>query len=773
MKTKFSIGVFLPVLGLLAYDVLAQDSLVLEEITVTAQKREQSLKDVPISVSAIGGDYIQDASIDSLADLSGSVPNLSISEGQIDTTIAIRGIQTGANKGFEQSVAMYMDGVYFGRSQLFRLPLVDLERIEVLRGPQPTLFGKNAIAGAVSVTTARPTDEFEGSVSVSHEFEHDELQGVAVLSGPLTDNVSGRLVVSYRDLEGYVTNTTFNRKEPNTEQSYVRGLLNWDNDDNARVLFKAEYSDFNTHGRPLENHTPLGAFEALYPIIWGETIDVAEDYRNEGRSYHSTNEVTNLLVNAEFDIGDLTLTSVTGYVDYDTVEDIDVDYTALILLDGTNQTESYSQFSQEFRLTSPAGEKVDYIVGAYFQSNELDVTDQAFIGSAILSLPAPFSLLNDSWYDRFYNQEGTLWSIFAHADINFTDRVTLTVGARYNDEDKDGSRSVELMGGPANVAIGLPSPVPVFDNLLEVLWSTFNVVNHSAVGNRGEDALNPLVNLQVQFTDTFMGYVSYAEGTKAGGFDIRGNSLPTETRVARAGSFEFEDESATAIELGAKMRWDRFDLNVALYSTNYEDLQTSIFDGGLSFIVLNASEVTTQGIEADWRALLIENLQMYGAIGYLDFEYDSFVNGACAFGEAPTDPVLNQCDRTGDRGPFAPEWTGNLGFDWESDISSNLVLDANLHVDFTSSTELMASLDDFAEQSGYEKVRLQVGIGDLDGKWRVSLIGNNLTDERVRIASGNVPLQGTILGLLGTSGNAYDSYYARPRNVTLKFDYNF
>jgi outer membrane receptor protein involved in Fe transport len=770
MNSKFLIVALVSALALFAADIQAQEGLVLEEITVTAQKREQSLKDVPISVSAISGDYIANGSIDSLNDLAGSIPNISITESQIDTRITVRGIRTGSNKGFEQSVAMYMDGIYFGRSQLYRLPLVDLERVEVLRGPQPTLFGKNAIAGAVSVNTARPTDEFEGSISVSHEFEHEESQIVGIISGPMTENLSGRLVASYRDMDGYFTNTTLNRKEPNREQTYLRGLLNWDNDDNVRLLFKAEWSDFDTEGRQLENNTPIGDFEAIYPLIFGIPVDTVEDYGNEGVSANSLNEVTNVSLNVDFDIGDLTLTSVTGYIDYDTTEFIDVDYTAVELLDGTNQAESYSQFSQEFRFTSPAGEKIDYIFGAYFQSNDLTATDVVPFGPALLG--TPFAPLVDSWTDRLYKQDGTLWSVFAQADFNLTDRLTITAGGRYNDEEKSGSRELQIVAGPTNTGVGIPSPVPVFPNLLELLYSTFNIVPHLGEGDRDETSFNPLVNVQYQFSDGIMGYVSYTEGTKAGGFDIRGNSLPGDPRVATPGTFEFEDESATSIELGAKMRWDRFDLNFAYFDTNYEDRQTSIFDGVLGFLVLNASEATVSGFEADWRALISQDLQFYGAIGYLDFEYDNFEEGKCAFG-VPPDNGMGGCSLTGKRAEATPEWTGSFGFDYEKEVSSSLVFDANLNGEFSSDYHLMAELDEKQVQDSFQKWGLQLGLGDVEGKWRVSVIGDNLTDERIRLTSGNLPLAATFLGVAGFSGNAYDSFYDRPRNVTLKVDYRF
>lgn len=205
IKTKIVIKAVIMAASIFSMSALLSQTL--EEIVVTAQIREQSLQDVPISVSAVSGESIEDRSVDNLSSLATSVPNFYVAETQIDTSISIRGVRSGANKGFEQSVPLSVDGVSYGRSQLARVPLVDLARVEVLRGPQPTLFGKNAIGGVVSITTAKPTEEFEGKISASYESEHDESRSLLVLSGPLSESVLGRLTVSNREMDGFVTST--------------------------------------------------------------------------------------------------------------------------------------------------------------------------------------------------------------------------------------------------------------------------------------------------------------------------------------------------------------------------------------------------------------------------------------------------------------------------------------------------------------------------------------------------------------------------------------
>jgi iron complex outermembrane receptor protein len=192
-------------------------SAVLEEVIVTAQFREQSLQDVPVSVSALSGEKMMEAGLNKIQDLQAYVPNLTMSENGIGTAIYIRGIGSGINQGFEQSVGMYVDGIYYGRAQLARAPFLDLARVEVLRGPQNILYGKNSIAGAISIITAKPSDEFEGMVAVVYEPKYDEQVFDITLSGPLSDTVGYRFSARKREFSGYIENLTLGRDEPSYE----------------------------------------------------------------------------------------------------------------------------------------------------------------------------------------------------------------------------------------------------------------------------------------------------------------------------------------------------------------------------------------------------------------------------------------------------------------------------------------------------------------------------------------------------------------------------
>ena len=736
----------------------------LEEIVVTAQIREQSLQDVPISVTAIDGEVIEDRSVDNLSSLSASVPNFYVAETQIDTTISIRGVRSGANKGFEQSVPLNFDGITYPRSQLARTPLVDLERVEVLRGPQPTLFGKNAVGGVVSVTSAKPTEEFEGKFSTSFESEHDESQSLLVLSGPLSDNLLGRLTISTREMDGWIYNENLKRIEPQRDETYIRSQLAWTSGD-VDYNLKVEQADFDSVGYAMEAIAPQDGYGLVFagPIA----VETTENWvRSSGETF-SQNSMDNFVLTANYPMdGGGTLTSITGHVEYDTYEVLDVDYVSLNILDGTNQSEKYDQWSQEIRYTSPGGEDVDYIVGAYFQTADVDVTDYVPLGSFLALAGPPVSMLVGTNWDRVYAQSSDLFSVFGQADINLEGNWSLTLGARYSNEDKDGSRALTI-DGTGTALDGSP--------LLNILWAAvLNVGPHSISSSRSESSFDPMVRLSYELDDNSQMYVSYTQGSKAGGFDIRGNSIPGTPLVSSEGGWEFEKEEATNIELGYKMKSDRAQFDFTYFSTDFDDLQTSVFDGVLGFKVGNASAAELDGIEIQGRYLLAEGFEFYASAASLDYTFTDWKDSQCAYGETATNGIY--CDRSGATVIFAPENTANVGFDYETVLANNWVFDANLNVDHSSEYFVTTNLDKNIRESGYSKVGFVLGLESSDGKWRLSVIGDNLTDERIKTTGGTIPLARTFVKLASggaLDGTAYDAIYDRPKNITVKLDYRF
>ncbi|MGQ0277633.1 TonB-dependent receptor [Sphingopyxis sp. Q841] len=724
----------------------------LDDIIVTAQKRAEGLSDVPISISAVSGKQVESYGQTNLEQISSSVPNLKITQTAIANRIAIRGIASGDNKGFEQSVAMFVDGVYYGRDQLSRLPLVDMERVEVLRGPQPTLFGKNAIAGAVNITTRSPTDEFEGTVSGLYEFNHKELQLTGVLSGPLSDGIEARVVGYHRSMDGYFYNQKLKRNEPNVDEYYVRGKVEFDKGGPLAAELKLEYADFAMKGQPRDVFGAVGNYNAVFqgPFF----VSTVPDYVREDNGYESRNKVFGATLNADLEIGEHTLTSVTSLLDYKTREIVDVDFSGISFLDGTNLREDYRQFSQELRLTSPGGEAFNYIGGVYYQHAKLDVQDFTLFNPTFLGLGAPFNALGDTRNDRDYSQTSDLISAFAQGELSLTDQLRVTAGARFNHEKKSGRRSLAIVQGPLSTA---PAAV------VAAVFRALNIEAHSIAGKLSEDSFNPMVNVQFDATDDLMLYASYARGTKAGGFDIRSNSLPTSTTVAKPGAFEFQDESADNFEAGLKYKGRDVAFNLSFYRTKYKDLQVNIFDGTLNFNVRNAAAARTQGIEADFRAALAAGLTISGAIAYLDFKFTNFTDGQCYYLQTPGPGGF--CDYSGKRNALSPKWSGNLNVDYWTPVGSDLKLSFNVNADFSSSYIAAANLDPRTYQGSYAKLGARIGLGQIDNRWEVALIGRNLTDQRILQTGSAMPLATTITG---GAGNAYNGIVDRPRTIAVQ-----
>lgn len=735
----------------------AEDQGGLEEIIVTAQKRAEGLSDVPISISAVSGKQIESYGQTNLEQISSSVPNLKITQTAIANRIAIRGIASGDNKGFEQSVAMFVDGVYYGRDQLSRLPLIDMERVEVLRGPQPTLFGKNAIAGAVNITTRSPTDEFEGSVSGLYEFNHKEFQLTGVLSGPLSDGVEARVVGYYRTMDGYFYNTKLDRDEPNVDEKYFRGKLEFDRGGPFAAELKLEYADFEAKGQPRDVFGAVGNYNTVFqgPFF----VDTTPDYVRADNGYQSRNKVLGATLNMDLELGDHTLTSISSLLDYKTREIVNVDFSGISFLDGTNLREDYRQYSQELRLASPGGEAFNYIAGVYYQNAKLDVQDFTLFNATFLALGAPFNALGDTRNDRDYSQTSDLISAFAQGELSVTDQFRITAGARFNHEKKTGSRTLAIVQGPLNT----------FNPL--VVAATFRALNieaHSISGKLSEDSFNPMVNLQFDATDDLMLYASYAKGTKAGGFDIRSNSLPTSTTVAKPGAFMFADESADNFEGGLKYKGRNLAFNLSVYRTKYHDLQVNIFDGTLNFNVRNAAGAKTQGVEADFRAAIANGLTISGAIAYLDFKFTNFTNGQCYYLQTPG--AGGFCDYTGKRNALSPKWSGNLNLDYVTPISSSMKVAFNVNADFSSAYIASANLDPRTRQDGYAKLGARLALAQIDNQWEVALIGRNLTNQRILQTASSMPLATTITR---NAGNAYNGIVDRPRTIAVQLTGRF
>lgn len=801
----------------------------LEEVLVTAQHRTQSLQDVPVSVSAISGDKMLEAGINRMEDLQAYVPNLTVTESGISTDIFIRGIGTGMNQGFEQSVGMYVDGIYYGRAQLARAPFLDLARVEVLRGPQNILHGKNSIAGAINLITANPADDVEALLSVLYEPKHDEQVYDLMLTGPVSDTVGLRYSGRVREYGGFIHDPFNGIDGPQYSQASHRVKMSWEASDQTTVLLKAEIGRFDNIGRQAEiiNDEPSTSdiflftgrteaeilYDTQFPGIVSVNTDESvlnnyQDYQHSSNGNYSNNDTQNLTLSiSNSSDGGHEFTSITGFLHYEYEDLCDCDATPAKLFT-LFLNEDYDQFSQELRWVSPAGEDIEYIGGVYFQRNELDFRDKLVQDSdvvvqlvnaadimegggrgdidpnplAIIGLaPAEVAGIGDAGNaieniaaPRVFLSESNIFSAFLQATFNVSDTFRVTLGGRNTYEQKEGSRKLDFTDLNGNSL-----PIGEIDTVSAI---TFSAERHDLKGKRSENSFSPLLNVQWDFSDEGMAYFTATKGFKAGGFDARSNMSPSAEPTPRnpnatipnqqvlIGTFEYEEEEATSFELGLKtgLLDGSAELSVAAFYTHYRDLQISIFDGTLGFNVGNAKEAVTKGIEIDGRWQVTDYFSIGGALALLDFEFLDFENGQCIQDQEPTSADGEHCDYTGQSNQYVADWSGTLLMGFIAPISETLGIGIGLDIVFTDDYNPSSNLDPRVGQDGFFKFNGRIGIGAIDKTWELALIGKNLTDEVVVVYAGDTPLSKTIFG-----ATSHTAFLEPPRTIAMQFTYRY
>ncbi len=796
------------------------NNLRLEEIIITAQKRAESMQDVPVSVTSLTADKIEKAGIENIEDLTGFLTNIHFTQTGFSTQIRVRGIGSDNSQGFEQSVGMYVDGIYYGRAQLYRAPMMDLENAELLRGPQGTLLGKNSAAGALILNSAKPTDEFEGHVSLSNEFEFDGTEISGVLSGPLSDSVNARLALRSFEDDGYSYNEFRQRSEPQTDEKAIRISLDWQANEDLDFLLKVENSTFDTEGRAIEItqdvavpeiRAALAAVgqdfgdasfsEVLQTLFSRPGFDDELDFvRATDYPESSENTIDNITLIGNYDYNDHIITFTSGWLEFDYEESCDCDFIPVEIIP-LDLREDYSQFSQEVRIASPVGEKVEWIAGAFYQEYDQTYFDNIEITSRNL-LPIALGLpqFADTAAPRNFSQESTAWAVFGQATYQLTDTWAITLGGRFTQEEKSAEKSIRLERPSTGEEItDLETALiywEVFASESEALTLPFG--GHNASGSRDESRFLPLVNVMWQPNDDTLAYFRYTEGFKAGGFDPRSNTVgpdiiepslfdfsgltPDEITARQAEIeaqttsrnaipenqfFEFENEDATSYELGLKTSFldGRGEINLALFLTDYENLQISQFDGAVGFNVGNAAETRTQGLEIDGRFLLNQYFSASYGVSFLDFEYIDFRNGNCYVGETPDgidttgDGVINTCDYTGRRGVYTPEYTFNFALDYNQSLTDSIDILGGVDIQYVDDQDVHVNLDPTGRIDAYTLLGARLGLGG--DSWTITLRGSNLLDEEIISYSANVPLANNF------GNNTQYSFIRAPRMIFL------
>ncbi|GAB3287549.1 TonB-dependent receptor [Parahaliea aestuarii] len=686
----------------------------LEEVIVTAQKRAQSLQDVPVAVTAIDGEKIGDLGIKRLDDLTMYTPTVMVTEGTGEDQIFIRGVGSGVNKGFEQSVGMFIDGLYYGRGRSSKAGFLDLERVEILKGPQGILFGKNTIAGAMNITTRNPGLEAEGFVNATYEIETNEKTVEAAYGGPLSDTFGARLAVRASELDGWIDNTFTGDEMQEQEDLVARLSTVWNPTDTLEVIGKLTYSDLQIGEKPAElvrcsptlAQTVAGVDDCRFN---GKTTIFSED--SDGGPGSEDFEAFSAGVTVNWDVGEHQITSITGYTDHDDDFYLDVDYTHLDTL-GSNRDEKYENFSQELRLTSPLGQTFDYIAGVYYEDNKLEVWNNFNLSDAGISRTT------------FTTQEGESFAAFGQVTWNISDLLRLTVGGRYSKDEK--SVDMEQYFSALKTTDRLPIPS------LGALGNAF-VINDE----RTDNDFSPAVILEWTPTIDHLVYAKYSQGFKAGGFDL---GLAT----GDLDQLQFEPEEVDALELGSKSQLldGAMTLNVSIFRNEYSDLQVSTFDGVANFNVGNAAESVSQGVDVEIVWALTDELTSSLAFSYLDATYDSFPGAQCNFQQTQATPTGQLCvnDLSGEDLQFAPEYSGHFNLTWEKPISSDYLLTLATDVVFSDEFFVANDLDPTLLQDSFYKFDLRAALENLSAGWEIALVGRNLNDETTFHWGNDVPL---------------------------------
>jgi len=693
----------------------------LQEITVTARKREESLLNVPVSIAVVTGEALRNSAVERLEALAPTIPNFHFAEAVSgNDQIFMRGVGSGVNSGFENSVGQVIDGLFIGRSRFGRALFMDVAQIEILKGPQGALIGKNTTAGAVNIRTAKPTEAFEAYLSSGWQFEGDEGYSVeGAISGPLSERMRARIAFRKEDKDGYVYNVARKRKEMERDSVDVRGTIVISLSDDLEAMILLQHGDQTRVGRAREVLNCSTALKAaLAPTGEDCTFNLtnsAINLRNgidEPAFTNTKGDLANLTLNLQTGLG--TLTSVTGRVQYDTRDAWDGD---LIAYEGSSidLNESFEQLSQEIRLVSNTEGSFDYIVGGYYQKADQDNHFKIhgnFAGPAPLpTLPAAFRATNN----RLSAQTTESTALFGELTWRLADQWDLTGGFRYSMEDKDGRHREYPTVVYTDAARAAPAGGPAA-----------NV--HDIAASRSEKQFTPNAVLQWRPRQGAMTYLSIGRGFKGGGFDHT-LSAPQALALQR---YQFKNETVTAYELGTKLAFPelRLQLTGAIFRSDFDDLQVSSLlpdAAGTIFKVGNAASARSEGVELEARWIPAPRLRLSTNVGYLRARYTDFRDAQCYTQQTAAQGCVNTVQNlTGKPLQFSPKIKGSIDAQYRVPLSSELEMTLSTRAYYSDRFAMTIDLDPLSFQESYTKYDATVALQGGDGRWRIALIGQNL-----------------------------------------------
>jgi outer membrane receptor protein involved in Fe transport len=744
----------------LASPAYAQEAL--DQVVVTAQKREQSLQNVPVSVTVLQAQGLADAGVRDIKDLAVVVPGLlaASTSNPTYTTFRIRGVGTvGDNPGLESSVGVVVDGVYRPRNGVALTDLGELDRVEVLKGPQGTLFGKNTSAGVVNVMTARPSFDFGWNAEASYG-NYDAYTAQAAVTGPISSTVAGRLYAGFRKRDGLYSVSTgsgprTDRRDDDQDVGAARAQLLIVPNAKAQIRLIADYSkrDENCCVGVSLNVGPTAAYlKGMAPD--GGVAQVADPFSrrtfwNRGTQAHITDG--GLSAEADLELGPTKLTSITAFREWTARLGQDWDFTSADIAyrpDDGSFSNRFSQFSQELRLAGTSG-RLDWLVGGFYGREDLDRRDSLLYGAdyerylglllsggtdpnrvaSLTGLPSGASYRQGAGLIDSYSQSEETAALFTHDTLKLTDQFELSVGLRWTSEKKAVAALYPNTDGAAGCAAAIARNA-ASQSTLCLPWSNPAFNNLTQLQSLSEDAWSGTAQALYHLTPGVSAYASYARGYKAPGFNLD----RSQTGLVPDASTAFPAEKSDAFELGIKevLLGGRLRINTALFHTVYKDFQLNSFLG-TTFTVRSVPRVTSKGAETEF-ALQgpIEGLTLNGGATFAQTEY-----GQAVIAGLPRLP--------GTRLSFAPLWSGTLGGAYQHALGGNLVGRASLEAKYSSAYNTGSDLDPLKVQKAYTVVNARIGFGAASGAWTLEAWAKNLFDkDYIQVAYGAPFQTGTI-----------------------------
>lgn len=730
----------------------AADDTGYADIVVTAQKREENLQKVPAAISVVSGEQLDQRGVINVTSLQQLVPSLNFKDSAttLDSSVFLRGVGTiNFSIAAEPSVGFVVDGVTYARSGEAFGDLYDIQRVEVLRGPQGTLFGKNASAGVISITTRRPGDDLGGFVEAQATTD-EEYKVRGAIDLPISDTIKSRFTANYGRFDGTVRNITLNRTVNGYERWGVRGMIVAEPSDALTLTLIGDYRKQNSDCcAEVIGTAPAGA---LAGSLIGVNLKGDETREIRQNTLTRTREKSwGVSLQGDLDVGALgTLTSITAYRKYRNFGIRDGDFIDTVYnIAGGNQLDDFGPqpsktFTQEIRLTSPGNQQFEYVLGGFYYNAKQQRTFQRddIVCSATTSpavSPGLFPCLAGSSTLRFPSAVGTFgstienYALFGNLTFNVNDWFRLIAGGRYTHDSVDAFnvRTPATNGGGP----GLANAGANFD-----LHTSNNDFSWKA-------------GAQFDVTDTWMLYGTYSQGYKGPAFNVFFNQNSGQVAPIAA-------ETADAYEAGSKFRTadGSFTLNTALFYAKYHNFQANSFvnlNGSVITQLTNAGDVSTRGVEVDALLRPSHNFTINGGLAFTDAHIDRF--------NLPPGSPPGASTRQGERLPLAPKWKGNLGALWtiETGGFANVEIGTQLSMtsDQVSSLEANPVTRRAITIDSYAIVDANIALVDPNGKWRLNFIGRNLTDQ-------------SYATLITTGGPGGSFRYLLPRDVDRYFGVN-